>query len=123
MGMTDAHVLVTRDIIEAQHDLAQTFYTSLSGREWATASLLLTTNERGHVTGVIQVTDKDGALDIIDTPESLRLPVIRIRLAMRLPDERAFESVTVSIDEEGNTQLTATYDGEQPQWVIPEQTH
>ena len=119
--MTEASVPVTESIMKAQFELAQTLYDFLESHEWVKASLLITTNERGHVSGVVEVVSADGTVEVVDTPNTLHLPIISVRLAMRLPDtNETFTSLVVSIDDDGNTELNATYDREiQPVWKMP----
>ena len=118
--MTEAPVLVTPEIMKAQFELAQILYDFLNDSQLVKASLLVTTSERGHLSSVIEVTNKLGAVKIIDTPDSLHLPIVSIRLVMRLPDESTFSTLVVSVDDDGNTELTVRYDREhQPVWQLP----
>ena len=119
--MTEAPVLVTLEIKKAQFELAQSLYDILNDRQWVKASLLVTTNERGHMSNVIETTDEFGVVDVIDTPDSLHLPIISVRLAMRLPDESTFSTLVVALDNKGHTELNARYNREhQPVWQLPE---
>ena len=119
--MTEAPVFVTLEIKKAQFELAQALYDILNDRQWVKASLLVTTNDRGHMSNVIEVTDKLGVVDVIDTPDSLHLPIISVRLAMRLPDDSTFSTLVISLDDDGNTELNVRYNREhQPAWQLPE---
>ena len=118
--MTEAPVFVTLEIKKAQFELAQALYDVLNDHQWVKASLLVTTNDRGHMSNVIEVTDKLGVVDVIDTPDSLHLPIISVRLAMRLPDDSTFSTLVISLDDDGNTELNVRYNREhQPAWQLP----
>lgn len=117
MGMTE--YIVTRRIVETQGRLAEIILNAIRERNLEMASALITLNEKGAMTGVFD-TSSDGNITVENLPSAMHMPLIELRVAMRLPDtDETFSQLSIVVNREGDVTVEVTYDrDEQPNWVM-----